>query len=120
MEIKNKKVVIKINNNYLVEFGREYYQTTNLFRFAKVFNSVEDAVGDCKRFSFYAISIEKRTLCDTVIVSHRKDIVKRARCRALLGLSLTKTERNLFLLFGDKKDVDLYFKLNKKENYNHD
>lgn len=117
MEIKNKKVVVKINNNYLVEFGREYYQTTNLFRFAKVFNSIEDAVGYCKKLSFYAISIERRTLCDTIIVSHRKDIIKRARCRALLGLSLTKTERNLFLIFGDKKDVDLYLKFEKENHH---
>lgn len=115
MEIKNKKVIVKINNNYLVNLGRECYQTTNLFGFATMFDSIKDAVRYCKRFKFYTICIERKTLCDIVIVSHKENIIKRARCRALLGLSLTKIERNLFLLFGDKKDVDLYLKLNKKE-----
>ena len=114
MEIKNKRVVVKINNNYLVEFGKEYCQTSDL-RLAKIFNSIEDAVGYCKRFSFYTICVERKLFCDIVTISHKEDIIKRAQCRALLGLSLTEIERNLFLLFGDKKDVDLYLKLNKKE-----
>lgn len=113
MEIKNKRVVVKINNNYLVEFGKEFSQTTDL-RFAKIFNSIENAVEHCKRFKFYTVCIERRALCDIVIVSHKENVIKRARYRALLGLSLTKIERNLFLLFGDKNDVDLYLKLNKK------
>lgn len=114
MEIKNKKVVVKINNDYLVDFGKEYCQTVDL-RFAKIFNSIEDAIEYCKRFSFYTIRVERRTLCDFVTVSHKEDIIKRTKYRAILGLSLLEIERNLFLLFGDKNDVDLYLKLNKKE-----
>ena len=114
MEIKNQKVVVKINNNYLVEFGKEFFQTTDL-RFAKIFNSIEDAIEYCKRFKFYTVCIERRALCDIVIVSHRKNIIEKVRYRALLGLSLTTIERNLFLIFGDEKDVNLYLKLNKKE-----
>lgn len=114
MEIKNKRVVVKINNDYLVGFGKEYFQTTSLLGFAKVFNSIKDAIRYCKEFKFYTVCIERKALCDFVIVSHKEDIIKRARCRALLGLSLTKIEKNLFVLFGDKNDVDLYLKLNKK------
>ena len=115
MEIKNKRVIVKINNDYLVGFGKECFQTTSLFGFAKVFNSIENAIRHCKEFKFYTVCIERRVLCDMVIVSHKEDIIKKARCKALLGLFLNKIERNLFLLFGDKKDVDLYLKLDKKE-----
>jgi hypothetical protein len=114
MEIINKKVIVKINNDYLVEFGKEYLQTPDL-RCAKIFNSIENAVEYCKKFKFYTVCIERKILCDFITVSHKEDIIKRARCRAILGLSLTEIERNLFLLFGDKNDIYLYLKLNKKE-----